>query len=93
MLALLPHTSRLPGARDALGGEHTVCLLWPLPCQLEAVGSHGKGGGSCGCVLSEGRGCPGVPEGLGKHSKHLHSLRPAILPPAHPLTEGASHAH
>lgn len=76
MLALLPHTPHLPGARGALGREHTVRLLGPLPCPVEGVRSQWKGRGSCGCVLSEGRGRPGVTDGSCKHSKHLHSLRP-----------------
>ena len=50
MLALLPHTSHLPGARGALGGEHTVRPLGPLPCRVEVVRSQWKGRGSCGCV-------------------------------------------
>lgn len=68
MLALLPHAPHLPGARGALGREHRA----PLRSQWE-------GRGSCGCVLSEGRGRPGVTDGSCKHSKHLHSLRPTIL--------------
>lgn len=73
-------------------GAHGLPALAP-PLPTGRCGVPWEGTGSCGCVLSEGRGRPGVPEGLCKHPKHLHSLRPTILSPAHPLTEGASHAH
>ena len=72
------------------GSTRLPALAPPLPTGRRGVPWEGRG--SHGCVLSEGRGCPGVPDGLGKHSKHLLSLCPAILSPAHPLTEGASHA-